>query len=115
MVWSRETKQKVWHSQQELNTICNPYDTTWGQNGYATHMTPLGDRMVVKKQSALRFHMVRFNLKKLHKAEIKEKYYIEISNRLAALEDLGIEVEINSAWEIIRENIMISAKESKLS
>jgi hypothetical protein len=28
------------------------------------------------------------------------------------LEDLDAEVEINSAWEIIRENIKISAKES---
>jgi hypothetical protein len=28
------------------------------------------------------------------------------------LEDLDAEVEINSAWEMIRENIKISAKES---
>jgi hypothetical protein len=28
------------------------------------------------------------------------------------LEDLGAEVDINSAWETIRENINISAKES---
>jgi hypothetical protein len=28
------------------------------------------------------------------------------------LEDLDAEVEINSAWEMIRENINISAKES---
>jgi hypothetical protein len=31
---------------------------------------------------------------------------------LAALEDLDADVEINSAWETIRENINISAKES---
>jgi hypothetical protein len=31
---------------------------------------------------------------------------------LQALEDLDAEVEINSAWETIRENIKISAKES---
>jgi hypothetical protein len=35
-----------------------------------------------------------------------------VSNRFAALEDLDTEVEINSAWETIRENINISAKES---
>jgi hypothetical protein len=34
------------------------------------------------------------------------------SNRFTALEDLVTEVEINSAWEIIRESIQISAKES---
>jgi hypothetical protein len=32
----------------------------------------------------------------------------------AVLEDLDTEVEINSAWETIRENIKISAKESRL-
>jgi hypothetical protein len=30
---------------------------------------------------------------------------VEASNRFAALEDLDAEVEINSAWETIRENI----------
>jgi hypothetical protein len=38
---------------------------------------------------------------------------VEFSNRFAALEDLVTEVEINSAWEIIRENIQISAKASQ--
>jgi hypothetical protein len=53
-----------------------------------------------------------FNLKKLNEVEGKEKYHIEVPNRLAALEDLDTEVDINSAWETIRENIKISAKES---
>jgi hypothetical protein len=35
-----------------------------------------------------------------------------ISNRFAALEDLDAEVEINSAWEIIKEKMGISANES---
>jgi hypothetical protein len=35
-----------------------------------------------------------------------------VSNRFAALEDLDANVEIDSVWEIIRENITISAKES---
>jgi hypothetical protein len=42
----------------------------------------------------------------------KEKYRVEVSNRFAALEDLDPEVEINTIWEMIRENIRISAKES---
>jgi hypothetical protein len=37
---------------------------------------------------------------------------VEVSKRFAALKDLDTEVEINSAWETIRENIKISAKES---
>jgi hypothetical protein len=56
--------------------------------------------------------MGRFNLKKLNEVEDNEQYCVEVSNRFAALEDLDAEVEINSAWEMIRENINISAKES---
>jgi hypothetical protein len=56
--------------------------------------------------------MERFNLKKLNDIESKEQFRVEVSNRFAALEDLDTEVEINSAWETIRENIQISAKES---
>jgi hypothetical protein len=54
----------------------------------------------------------RFNLNKLNEVESKEQYRVEVSNGFAALEDLDAEVEINSAWEMIRENIKISAKES---
>jgi hypothetical protein len=58
-----------------------------------------------------RFHMERFNLKELNEVGGKEQFGVEVSNNLQ-LEDLGTEVEINSAWETIRENITISAKES---
>jgi hypothetical protein len=44
--------------------------------------------------------------------EGKEQFRVEVSNRFAALENLEAEVEINSAWETIRENVKISAKES---
>jgi hypothetical protein len=56
--------------------------------------------------------MERFNLEKLNEVEGKEQYRVEVSNRYAALEDLNAKVEINSAWEMIRENIKISAEES---
>jgi hypothetical protein len=52
----------------------------------------------------------RFNLKKLNEVEGKEQFCVQVSNRFAALGDLDTEVEINSAWETIRENIKISAK-----
>jgi hypothetical protein len=42
----------------------------------------------------------------------KEQCRVEVSNRLATLEDLDEEVEINSVWEITRETINISAKVS---
>jgi hypothetical protein len=56
--------------------------------------------------------MERLSFKKLNEVEGKKKYHAEISDSLAALEDLNNEVEINSAWEMVRENINISAKES---
>jgi hypothetical protein len=48
----------------------------------------------------------------LNDVEGKKQFRVEVSNRFAALEDLDTEVEINSAWETIRENIKISAKDS---
>jgi hypothetical protein len=55
--------------------------------------------------------MERFSLKKLNEVEGKEQFRVEVPNRFAALEDLDAEVEINNAWETIRETITISAKE----
>jgi hypothetical protein len=57
-------------------------------------------------------HVERFNLKKLNEAKGKEQYCVEISNRLAAMENIDTEVDINRAWETITENIKMSAKAS---
>jgi hypothetical protein len=39
-------------------------------------------------------------------------YHIKISNRFADLENLNDSMYVNRAWEDIKENIKISAKES---
>jgi hypothetical protein len=70
------------------------------------------ERLAVNKQGSYKFLMERFNLKKLNEVEGEEKYRVEVSKRFAALEDLDAEVEINTIWETIRENIRLSAKES---
>jgi hypothetical protein len=44
--------------------------------------------------------MERFNL---NEVECKEQFHVEVSYRFAAFEDLDAGVEINSAWEMIRE------------
>jgi hypothetical protein len=69
-------------------------------------------RPAVNRQTSHRFDMERFNLKTLNDIEGKEQFRVEVSNRFAALKDLDTEVEINSAWETIGENIKMSAKES---
>jgi hypothetical protein len=65
----------------------------------------------VNKQITHRVHIESLNLKELNETESKEQYRVEISNRFAALENLDDEVDINTAWESIRENIKISAKQ----
>jgi hypothetical protein len=55
--------------------------------------------------------MERFNLKQLNEEEVKEQYQFTIKNKTAALENLDENGDINMAWETIRENKRISAKE----
>jgi hypothetical protein len=55
---------------------------------------------------------VRFDLRKLNDAEVKEQYQVKITNRFAALENFDDNLDMNRAWKNIRENIDISAKES---
>jgi hypothetical protein len=76
-------------------------------------MAKVMERLAVNKQRSQRFDMENFNLKKSIEVEGKQ-YCVEVSNRFAALEDLEAEVETNSAWETIRENIKISDKQSRL-
>jgi hypothetical protein len=70
------------------------------------------ERLVVSKLTTQTFDMEQFNLKKFNKIEDREQYLVEISNRFAALENVNDDVDINRAWETIRENIKISAKAS---
>jgi hypothetical protein len=77
-------------------------------------LAKIRERIAGNKQGSHKFHMEGFNLKKLNEAEGKEKYRVEVSNRFAAFEDLDAEAEINTVWGKIRENIKMSAKESRL-
>jgi len=51
-----------------------------------------------------------FNLRKLNELEVRKQ--TEISNRLAALEDLSESKDINRTWQNIKGNIKTSAKEN---
>jgi hypothetical protein len=70
------------------------------------------ERLALSKWTRHRVHTERFNHKKLSEVEGKERYRVEISNRFAALENLDTEGHVNKAWETIKENTKISAKES---
>jgi hypothetical protein len=70
------------------------------------------ERLEVNKLKSQIFNIEGLNLYKLNDAEGKEQFCVEVSNRFVALEDLDTGVEINSAWETVRENGKISAEES---
>jgi hypothetical protein len=73
------------------------------------------ERLAVNKQRSQIFHMEMFILKKVNEVRGKEQFRVEVSNRFAALEDSDADVEINSAWETMRENILhFSQRESRL-
>ena len=72
------------------------------------------DRVAVCKQGAQKLDEERCNLKKESELEVRKQYMIKISNRFAALENLNDSKDINRTWEIIKETIKISAKESKV-
>jgi hypothetical protein len=70
------------------------------------------ERLAVGKRMVKKVDMERFNLKQLSEEEVKEQYQVTIKNKFAALENVDNEGDINRAWDTIRENIKISAKES---
>jgi hypothetical protein len=47
------------------------------------------ESLAVNKQRSYRFHMERFNLKKIYEIEGKEKYHVDPSNRFAAFGRFG--------------------------
>jgi hypothetical protein len=57
-------------------------------------VTKLRERISVSKRARQNFDLERFDLKKLHNVDVKEKYLVEISNRFAALENLDESLDI---------------------
>jgi hypothetical protein len=57
------------------------------------------------KWVAQKFDIQRFDLRKLNNAEVKEQYQVKITNRFATSENCDDNVDMNTAWENIRENI----------
>jgi hypothetical protein len=70
------------------------------------------ERLAVSKQAAQKYDVERFNTRKLIELEVRKQCQIKISNWFAALENLSDRKDINRAWEDIKDNIKITAKES---
>jgi hypothetical protein len=71
--------------------------TKWSKCRTLNTISLLQLRLAASKQTMPRFHVERFNLKKLNKVEHKEQYRVEISNRFTALENSDAEVDVNRA------------------
>jgi hypothetical protein len=72
----------------------------------------VGERLAVSKRMVKKMDVDRFNLNKLNEEEVKEQYQVTIKNKFVTLEILDDNGDLNKAWETVRENIRISAKES---
>jgi hypothetical protein len=91
---------------EHINNECCDMPLTLGTcSSEAETVSPM-----LRGVSTQKSDMERFNFKKLDEGE--GQYQDSVSNTFTALEKLDDEVDINRAWETIRENIKIVAKES---
>jgi len=100
---------KRWHS--SIRDVQSLRGADCDTNHYLV-VAKVKERWVINKQEAQKFDVERFNLRMLNELEVRKQYQIEIANRFAALENLSDGEDINKAWENIKENIKISAKDS---
>jgi hypothetical protein len=72
----------------------------------------LRERLSASKRVAEKMDMQRFDLRKLNDVEVKEQYRVKITSRFAAVENFDDTVDMNRAWENIRENIKLQPKKA---
>ena len=70
------------------------------------------ERLAEKEKAVQNFDGERFNVRKLNELEVMKQYQIEITNKFSALGNLSDNEDINRAWNNIKENIKISAKQN---
>jgi hypothetical protein len=70
------------------------------------------ERLSARKQAAQNTDVERFNLKEQSEMEVRKRFQIELSKWFAAFENLNDSEYIHRAWEDIKENMKISAKET---
>jgi hypothetical protein len=70
------------------------------------------ERLTASKRMVKKMDVERFNLKQLNEEEVKKQFQVTIKHKSAALENLDDNGDNNRAWDTIRDNVKISAKES---
>ncbi|KAJ4438077.1 hypothetical protein ANN_14016 [Periplaneta americana] len=75
----------------------------------------LRERLSVAKQVEQQVNVSKLNILKLKDEKTKQHYQVEISNRFVTLgssDEVEKELDVNSVWENIRDNIKIAAEQS---
>ncbi|KAJ4451780.1 hypothetical protein ANN_03252 [Periplaneta americana] len=86
----------------------------WGTDCNSDHYLVIGELSVAKRVEQ-QVNIRRFNIPKLKDKETKQHYQVDISNRFAVLassDEVEEELDVNSVWENIRDNIKIAAEQS---
>jgi hypothetical protein len=91
-------------------TQCTIFEESCDTN-HCLVVVKVREGLAVSQQEAQKFNVERFNLKKLSELEVRKQYQIKISNRFAALYNLYDSKDMNTAWENVKDDIKISAKE----
>jgi hypothetical protein len=98
--------------QRQASVLVQSFKAADCENDHYLVVAKVRERLAVNKQRSHRFQRERINLKKLNMVKGKKQNRVEVSDRFVALEHLEADVNINSTWETIAENIKILAKES---
>jgi len=70
----------------------------------------------VHKQSVLKFVVEQFNMKRPIEGNVREDYQLKITNSFVVLENLKVDsMEINRAWENIRDSKRLKITRAKFS
>ena len=90
-----KTHNQVDYSLKERRWLSSILDVRsfWGADCDTDHylvVAKFREKWAVVKQAAQEFYGERFNVRKLNKLEVWKQYWIEITNRFAALENLKL-------------------------
>jgi hypothetical protein len=95
-------------------TTCTKFQGNWFWYWSLFDLSKSYKKLAVIKQALQKFDGEWYNLRKVNEPEVTKQYQIEIENRIAALENLSDDEDINRAWENIKENVKTLAKGLRL-
>jgi hypothetical protein len=90
-------------------TTCKKFGGTDFDTDHYLVVETVRERLAVSKQATQKSDGESLNLRKLNELEVRERYEIEVTGRVADLENLSDSEDINWAWENIKGDMKSSA------